>query len=71
MKCELCGTPVKVEGHTTRHYVSEYDTLIAKSFKLREALASKCMCWPLDDVRHTRNPCHACRAIEEFDKETK
>ena len=24
-KCDLCGTPVKVVGHTTKHYEPVYD----------------------------------------------
>lgn len=28
--CVLCGTPVRVEGHTTKYYVTAYDAAIKK-----------------------------------------
>jgi len=28
MKCELCGGPVKVVGHTTKHYESTIQSLL-------------------------------------------
>lgn len=40
--------------------------LIPEIEKLREALRTKCMCYPSDDPRSGRNPCHACRIIQSW-----
>lgn len=33
-----------------------------------EAVRTKCMCWPTDDSRHSRNPCDACKTLTAFSR---
>lgn len=34
--------------------------------ELVDTLEDKCMCWPDDDKRKSRNPCHVCILIAKY-----
>lgn len=51
----------------------DYDTVLSELTAtksqcdaLADCLRTKCMCWPKDDSRASRNPCEVCRVITEY-----
>ena len=70
----LESSQISHNSHQTDKFIfdmgfnSAVNLLIPEIEKLREALRTKCMCYPSDDPRSGRNPCHVCRTIQSLEE---